>query len=169
MMRICGSPAGSTVAGPCCSRAATLTGMSVSFLTVSPPAMLVATMGSPSAVAVGAVSTSSSAVGTGVTSGAGEAALSAAAASGVGETATGGAPSSMRTDASSSCSGSNQRCSRSLSGAPPAAADAICKPNTARPTQANFCRSVISAHLQTHSPQYIWFLDWNYVTASAIL
>lgn len=38
--------AGSTVAGPCCSRAATLTGMSVSFLTVSPPAMLVATMGS---------------------------------------------------------------------------------------------------------------------------
>ena len=47
--------------------------------------------------------------------------------------------------------------------------DAICKPNTARPTQANFCRSVISAHLQTHSPLYIWFLGWNYVTASAIL
>ena len=47
--------------------------------------------------------------------------------------------------------------------------DAICKPNTARPTQANFCRSVISAHLQTHSPQYIWFLGWNYVTVSAIL
>lgn len=65
-------------------------------------------------------------------------ALSAAAASGVGETATGGAPSSMRTEASSSCSGSNQRCSRSLSGAPPAAADAICKPNTGQTHTGQF-------------------------------
>ena len=135
-----------------------------------PPAMLVATIGSPSAVVVGASSAvSSSAVGVGVASGAGVDALSAAAASGVGDASTGGAPSSMRTDAASSCSGSSQSRSLSASGAPPAAADAICRPNTVSPTQASFCRSVISAHLRLHSPQYIWFRGWNYVTASAIL
>ena len=170
MMRICGSPAGSVTAGPCCSSAAASTAMSVSFLMLSPPAMLVATIGSPSAVAVGASSAvSSSVVGAGVASGAGVDALSAAAASGVGDASTGGAPSSMRTDAASSCSGSSQSRSLSASGAPPAAADAICRPNTVSPTQASFCRSVISAHLRLHSPQYIWFRGWNYVTASAIL